>query len=446
MRFALKLLPWMLVVGVVTIVGVARWRQTPVPPRPEPVQLIGSLRGPVSSPDGLATRIAQLEQRLQENDEDTGARIALAEVLVRQARVAGNAALAARAEDHLKQALRADPGDYEAQRMLGLVLLSLHRFEDAITAGERAKTIRPDDAWNYGVIGDGQLELGRYDEAFTAFQRMMDLRPNAASYARASYALELQGQLDAALEAMQRAINATSPRDAEGLAWTIVHAGDLLFRMGRIPEAEAHYQLAARVFDNHPFAIVGMARIAAFRNQDDKAIDMATTVLGRAPSIGLAAFVGDLHARNGRPADAERYYAMADVIGRESGSTDESFAGFLAERGRRIEDAVRLAEAAVRTRQDVRSLDALAWSYFRSGRLDDAREASTRALRTGTRDKKIVMHAAAIAAAAGDTRLQQELLTRAAPRDPDFDVAMARDLVSLMARSGAPTVAAGGFQ
>jgi len=56
--------------------------------------------------------------------------------------------------------------------MQGVVLLSLHRFEEAIAAGLRAQTLRPGDPWNYGVVGDGQLELGRYDEAFASLSNV----------------------------------------------------------------------------------------------------------------------------------------------------------------------------------------------------------------------------------------------------------------------------------
>ena len=34
--------------------------------------------------------------------------------------------------------------------------------------GPRARDMRPEDGWNYGVIGDALLELGEYDEASPA--------------------------------------------------------------------------------------------------------------------------------------------------------------------------------------------------------------------------------------------------------------------------------------
>ena len=73
--------------------------------------------------------------------------------------------------------LHDDPGSYDANRMLGTLYLSQHRFQEAIRVGERNRDERPYDPVNYGVIGDAHVELGNYDEAFTAFDQMMALRP-----------------------------------------------------------------------------------------------------------------------------------------------------------------------------------------------------------------------------------------------------------------------------
>jgi tetratricopeptide (TPR) repeat protein len=380
----------------------------------------------VASATGLARRIADMETRLAASPDDSGAKVVLAEALLRQARLTNSGALAARAEQLLRENLRDDPGDYDAGRLLGATLLSLHQFADAVETARHARDARPDDAWNYGVIGDGHLELGRYDEAFEAFQTMMDLRPSAAAYARASYALELQGRIDEALDAMRRSANATSPRDAEGLAWTTVHIGDLLFRLDRLHDAASQYRLANRIFPDHPYALMGLAHLAAAQHRDDEALALAQRVLDRAPSLSVAAFIGDVHARNNRDADAERFYLAAEIIGRESSTNDESLAGFLAERGRRVPEAVAAAEAAAALRQDVRTLDALAWAYFRAGRLIEAREASAKALRTGSREKQFLYHAAAIEATLGNPKKARDLMARALPRGPDFDVLAAQ--------------------
>ena len=55
-----------------------------------------------------------------------------------------------------------------------------------------------------------------------------------------------------------------------------------------------------------------------------------------------------------------------------------------------------IAEEAARTRHDIFTEDALAWAYFKAGRVEDAKRAIRLALRTGTRDRDILRHAEAI--------------------------------------------------
>ena len=78
----------------------------------------------------------------------------------------------------------------------------------------------------------------------------------------------------------------------------------------------------------------------------------------------------------------------------------KNFARFLAEHNRKIDEAVQIAERAASGRRDIFTEDALAWAYFKAGRIEDARKAMTLALRTGTRDRDIRSHAAAIDRAA----------------------------------------------
>jgi Flp pilus assembly protein TadD len=71
-------------------------------------------------------------------------------------------------------------------------------------------------------------------------------------------------------------------------------------------------------------------------------------------------------------------------------------ARLLADRSARINEAVALAERAASERHDIFTDDALAWCYFKAGRVADARAAMARARRTGTKDATILAHAAAI--------------------------------------------------
>lgn len=357
---------------------------------------IGTPGAPRTSREDLEKRVAEMDARLAKQPEDAGAALLLADALLRQARVTGNPGLTLRAEHALTRVLRDDPGSYDANRMLGALYLSQHRFRDAIRAGEKNRDARPLDAVNYGVIGDAHVELGNYDDAFTAFDKMMTLRPSAASYARVAYARELQGNLTGAAEAMKLAAGATSPTDPEGLAWTRAQLGDLYDQLGKRREAKAEYAAASQAFPGHPFAVMGYAKVIAAEGDLSGALDLLRGLAGQSPTPDLAARTGDLLRQMGRQDEADRQYALAEAGWRGDAPEPKNLARFLAEHDRKIPEAVAIAEAAAADRHDIFTDDALAWSYFKAGRVADAKAAIARALRTGSRDATIRSHASAI--------------------------------------------------
>lgn len=363
-------------------------------------------RGAGSGREDLGRRIVELRAAVMKRPEDVGAAVMLADALVRQTRITGNAGLAIEAEGVLKRALANDLSNYDANRALGSLLLSQHRFREAVTVGERNRDARPYDAINYGVIGDGYLELGDYDKAFEAFDTMMSLRPSAASYARVAYARELQGHLTGAIESMTLAVDATPPDDPEALAWHRAQVGDLYLRLGRMREAESAYIAASHAFPGHPFAMTGFARLLAARGEVGSALALLQELAKTAPTPDLAARTGDLLAQLGRRDEAERQYALAEAGWRADAPEPKNFARFLADHDRKIPEAVAIAVEASVQRHDIFTEDALAWAYFKAGRVALAREAIARALRTGSTDADIRAHARAIEAAAGQAAVR----------------------------------------
>ena len=380
---------------------------------------------PTTSRDGLSQALATLTARVAANAADEQAAVELADVLMRQARVVGDGSLPRRAEVALTNTIAATDS-YVCRRMLGAVYLAQHRFLEALDAGRRAQAMRTDDPWNYGVIGDAAIELGRYDEAFAALDRMASLKPNAAAYARIAYARELQGNLDGAMTAMRMAIEATSPQDPEGIAWAWSQLGALHLQKGEVDQASRAYGRALFAFPRHPYALAGQARIAAVGGDLDRALVSYQHLLAQAPTPELAAQVGDLLHRRGDVDAASTAWAEAERLERDGWNNESpqpaALARLLAERDLQPQEAVRLAREAARGRDDIFTNDALAWSLYRTGALDQAWKASVRARRTGTRDRRILYHAAAIAAARGDTTTARTLAGRALDGHPDFDL------------------------
>jgi tetratricopeptide (TPR) repeat protein len=342
-----------------------------------------------------------MERQLSAAPGDLRASVLLSDALLRQARASGDGRPAGRAAAVLERALQNNPGSYDGLRLLGAVNLSLHRFARARDVGARARDMRPDDAWNYGVIGDAQLELGDYDEAFASFDRMMQLRPGPAAYARIAYAREIRGDLDGAFAAMQLASAATPPQDPEAQAWYATQAGELQLKLGHPADAEREFRRALFAFTHYPLAEVGAGKARLALGDAAGALAIFLDEMRRAPTLDLSARIGDLYLANGRSADAEHYYAVAeDLAGPPPSLTEATLALFLAEHGRKLTQAVALAEHIAAMRHDIATNHALAWAYYKIGRIEDAKNAIERALRTGSRDADLLSHAAAIRAAA----------------------------------------------
>jgi tetratricopeptide (TPR) repeat protein len=352
---------------------------------------------PGTSRAELSSTASAMTAALEADPGNAAAALSLATALIRLQRVNSDGRAVIAAEGHLRKLLDAKPGHYEALRMLGPVLLSQHRFGDAIAAANTAMAIDPRDAWNFGVAGDGYMELGDYERAFQSFDRMGQLQPGPAAYARIAYALEIKGDLEGALDYMRRAAEGTSPNDPESQAWHYAQLGELLLQLGRVAQARLEYERAEATFPGHPLAVTGRARVRMMDGDLTGARLMLQAELARTATPDLAAAIAQLSLAIGDATAAEQYYRMAEQIERAAwgngAKQPQVLARILSERPGRSAEAVALAEEAARARADIFTMDTLAWAYFKDGRQDAALTAMQQALRTGTRDRRILCHA-----------------------------------------------------
>ena len=377
--------------------GIVLWSQFIETLFPAPRQTQAATRIEPTSRAALDARIEEMRRRAAADPGDGEAAVTLADALMRAARVHSDATLPLEAERVLKATLR-HGRDYPARRMLAAVYLSQHRFSEALETAKQASTANPEDAWNYATAGDALLELGRYDDAFEMFDQASKRRPDAGVYARVAYARELRGDLAGALQVMKMAAEATSPLDVEAGAWAHTQLGLLHLQQSQLSDARREFDRAEALFPGHPYPLTGQVKLAMHRGDYSGALDLLERVPATPESLAMR---GDLLAALGRAPAAEAMYRESERLERDGWKSEQpqpgALARFLAERNREIPEAVRLAERAAAERQDIHTMDALAWSYFKAGRITDAQAAIRRALRTGTMDARIRCHAAVIA-------------------------------------------------
>lgn len=405
---------------------------TPASARPSLSARVGTSRAE------LTETVETMTARLKSRPDDGTAVVQLAEAYIRLQRVNNDGRAVITAEAHVRAFLKGNPDHYEAQRILAAVLLSQHRFGDAVAQANKVSNLDPRDAWNYGAIGDGYLELGDYERAFAAYDRMGQIQPGPPAYARTSHALEIKGDLPGALEYMKRAAEGSWSNDPESQAWHYAQLGDLLLQQGRLGDARREYEHAAATFANHPLAMVGLAKIKVVDGDLDGARLTLQEQLARVPTPDLAASVGDLLEATGDMTGAEQYFRMAEQIERAAWGNGpaqpQALARFLADHDRNLPEAVKLAEQAVVTRRDIFTMDTLAWSYFKAGRLDEAQKAMTEALRTGSVDARLLYHSAELQLAAGQPDQARLTLARIPAPEAIAEVRLSRAVRALRAR------------
>ena len=356
--------------------------------------------------------VAIAEVRLVDRPNDAKAMAALASALLVRLRETYDPRLYARAGELLDRAAGLAPRDADVAVTAGNLALSRHDFAMALSWGEIARAAAPSRPAVYGVLTDAYVELGRYDEAIAAAQRMVDLRPDLSSYSRVSYLRELHGDIDGAIDAMRRAIEASAPR-SEGTAWSLVQLGNLYLVKNDLVAADHAYADALSRVDGYVFAIAGQARVRAAHGDLAGAVRLNEAAAQRLPVPDFVIALADLHARLGdatRAAqDADLVWAMQQLLKASGVRTDVDLALFDADHDLRLVDALAAARAEYLIRPSVTVAMTLAWTEYKNGELQQAARDARDALRLGWRDPASLHRAAQIARAAGDLELERRI-------------------------------------
>ncbi len=352
----------------------------------------------------------------------------LAAAYMQKSRETGDFGLNAKAEEALDRASKLAPDDYNTIKLRAKLLLTYHRFAEALQAAQQAQAINPRDHDVYGAMTDALVELGEYDKAVEAAQTMVDLRPDTASYSRISYLRALHGDTKGAIEAMRIAVEAANPGDLESVAWCRVHLGDELMNAGQLADAEREYDHALFIFPDYHLALAAKARARLAAGDTDGAVTYYKRAVERIPLPDYAGALGDIYTKLGRADDAKKQYALVEFVertGAQGGTYSRQLALFWADHDMRLDDALAAAQRERALRGDVYTCDALAWCLYRKGQFAEAKTAMAEALRLGTRDPRLLYHAGMIANALGDRRGGAKYLQQALSINASFDVLQA---------------------
>ncbi|MBA2633948.1 MAG: tetratricopeptide repeat protein [Chloroflexi bacterium] len=368
-------------------------------------------------------RVAFWEARVAANATDYSSTIALIDGYLDRVRATGDLADLVRADSALARARALAPtGDVRLLLREGQVAFTQHDFTAARDAAGEALELDPGNEAAVALLGDASLELGDEAGATNAYERLAPLAATAPVLSRRARYDLLTGDTVAAEAGMRAAVEAAEIEGfADQAASYRLQLAELLRGENRVDEAAAVYEAILDATPDHVRAMGGLARIREAQGRRADAIELLERATTRLPMPDLVADLGDLHALDGRSEAASESYALveriAEVARASGGVYDRQLVLFLADHAMRVDEAVEIAEAELRSRKDVYGHDALAWALYRAGRLDEADAAAREAMRLGTPDGRILYHAGLIAMALGRTDDALDLLTGAAAHE-----------------------------
>jgi tetratricopeptide (TPR) repeat protein len=377
-------------------------------------------------PAGIPTRqlVADYTAELRTAPRSPEAYTNLALAELQQAREDGDPRWYTKADALLRRALALDPTNFTALGGLGSLAASRHDFTAARALGRRALAVDPGSTYALGVIVDADVELGRYRVARRSLERMLNTRPDLSSYSRASYFLELHGDVAGARRALRDAIASGAPA-RENTAWAYLYLGNLDYNHGRYAAAAREYRMAGQAQPGFVHAEAAEAKLAAARGDLHRAIELYGDATRRLPLPAYVIALGDVQAAAGRHAEARRTYGLVraeEALYQANGvNVDVELALFDADHGEAAR-GLGYARAAAAVQRSVVVEDALGWALFKAGHPRAALAAADSALRLGTKDAGFLFHRGAIEAALGMRAAAAHDLARALAINPHFSV------------------------
>ncbi|MFI7018135.1 tetratricopeptide repeat protein [Streptomyces sp. NPDC050164] len=379
----------------------------------------------------LDSGIGSLQRHLRTQPRDFGSWATLGIAYVEQARTNGDPSRYPQAERALKRSLELDPGNDQALAGRAALAAARHDFTGALKEADRALKHNPYNERALCTRIDALVELGRYEDAAEAAGTADDRRPGVPVFTRYAYVKELRGDVRAARDVLERALEAAdSPAD---IAYVATSLGQLAWNQGEYKTALGHYARALAADEDYLPALEGRARAQAANGERTAAVEALEQVVARFPLPGPLVALGELYEDRGADGDRAKagdQYALVDAwtsLARAGGvNADLDSAMAAADHGDKKE-ALRAARAEWNRRHSVHTADALAWALHVNGRDEEALPYARRATATGYRNAGFLYHRGIIERATGNDREARAHLKAALDLNPGFSPLGARE-------------------
>ncbi len=210
-----------------------------------------------------------------------------------------------------REILAADPRNFDALHLRGVLALQAGRPADAVASIESALRVDAASAQAHNSLGEAYRRLGRLEDAAARFREAAALAPDSADalYNLASV-LRRQGRAEEAVETFRGAL-AVNPAMAEAH----VRLGETLNALGRSAEAIAAHEAALALRPDYAPAHNALGLALRDAGRLDDALAACQRAVAHDPNLMLARFnVGNLLREKGFLEEAAAAYRAAIAI------------------------------------------------------------------------------------------------------------------------------------
>lgn len=345
-----------------------------------------------------------LLDKIRKNPNDLKSMAGMVAIYIQEARITGNLDFYNKAALKIvNDMLAKDPASFEALTFKSTILLSQHRFEEGLAIAKRAQELYPLNAYVYGLLVDGNVELGTYEAALDAAEKMVSIRPDIRSYSRIAYLREIYGDIAGAIEAMELAIDAGARGD-ENTEWCRVQLGRLFEKVGRMNYAKMNYTIASQNRENYPYALAGLADVAASEKKYGEALALYLRADSLIPDHRFKEGIAEMYTLSGDAAKAgkkaEEILACMQQFssaGKKEGQNEDHELAHAWMGVQNYDKALEFALAEYNRRPaNIEVNETVAIVYYHKGDYANALNYINTALRTNCKNPELLCHAGLI--------------------------------------------------
>jgi tetratricopeptide (TPR) repeat protein len=382
-----------------------------------------------------------LSGKIKNNTADIKSMIALAALYIQEGRTTGNFKYYnAAATKLVNDVLVTDAKNFEALTFKATILLSQHQFEEANKIAEQVRQLYPQNAYVYGLIVDANVELGNYEMALEAADKMISIRPDIRSYSRIAYLREIHGDIQGAIEAMTLAVDAGAPGD-ENTEWCRVQMAKLYKQIGKVKEAEMNYTIATENRENYPYALAGLAGIAAQEKKYTKALALYMKADSLIPDHTFKEGMAEVYNLMNEPAKAKSI--ANDILtymkqfsgdnSKEMGQNEDHEMAHAYMGVGNYKKALEYALAEYKRRPaNIEVNETVAIVYYKLGDYEKALAYLERALTTNCKNPELLCNAGLIYAKAGKTKEAKTFLETVLKNNPLIPAELKKEALEIL--------------